>query len=358
MGIVFSRAWEDDRLDADVLRVGPGDRVLVVAGAGEAALVLAAAGARVTAVDTNRDQLRLVALKRAAARSVDAMTAYRLFEVGRDVDAPALYRARIRPHLATDDAAYWDEHVAVLASGLHAGTGVGRPFARLGRLVRILRPGIVGAIEEAPDPATQAERWRREIRPILFGPPFHWLAAHTRVLSPLAPDARELARMRAGGWSHGLVDRIDGVVATVLVRRHPWWRPAFAGRPVDPGDGCAWLDPDRLTALASGPAAIELVNTDLLTALRGVDPGSLAAVSLSNVPDWIGPQQTAALAVAATAALAPGGRLLVRRVVKHRGRDPFAALLERDPASDGLVARERTALYEAVDLYRRPAQAQ
>lgn len=352
MAIHFTRAWEDDRLDADLLHVEPGERVVVVAGAGEAALALAADGARVTAVDTNPDQLRLVALKRAAAVGVDPGTAYRLFEVGRHPSAAAVYRERIRPLLDADDAAFWDSRVGMLVSGLHAHAGVGRPFARLGRVVRTLRPGIVQAIERAPDPAAQAEWWRCKVRPVVFGPPFHWLVAHTRVLAPLAPDPRELARMRAGGWSRGLVDRIDAVVATVLVRRHPWWRPAFSGRPVDPGDGCAWLDSDRFAVLATGTPHIDLVQADLVKALQEIEPETLAAISLSNVPDWIGPARTAALATAARAALAPGGRLLVRRVVRPHGRDPFAAELERDPVSEMLVARERTALYEAVDLYR------
>jgi S-adenosylmethionine:diacylglycerol 3-amino-3-carboxypropyl transferase len=67
MGIVFTRAWEDDRLDAELLAIGPGQRALVVAGAGDAALALAAGGGSVIAVDRNPDQLRLSALKLAAA---------------------------------------------------------------------------------------------------------------------------------------------------------------------------------------------------------------------------------------------------------------------------------------------------
>ena len=76
---------------------------------------------------------------------------------------------------------------------------------------------------------------------------------------------------------------------------------------------------------------------------------------MSNVPDWLDAASTAALAVAVRRALAPGGRVLVRRVVAPEDPEPFAAAgLVRDPISDGLVARERTALYERVDLYRRP----
>ena len=368
MGIVFTRAWEDDRLDAELLAVAPGERVLVIAAAGDAALALAAAGADVAAVDMNADQLRLVALKLAAAQVLEPAVLHRWFEVGRDPGAPAVYRAVVRPVLAAgaaDDAAYWDTRIGMIATGLHEHAGVGRPFARLGRLARLVRPGLAQAIETAPDVASQSAWWRAHARARLLGPVTHMIAARTRVLAALAPDPRELERMRRGGWSHGLADRVDAVVGSVLVRRHPWWRPAFSGLAADPGDGAAWLDAGSVAALAalaagassgagSGPR-LDLVHGDLTSVLSGLPAGSLAAVSVSNVPDWLDAASTSALAVAVRRALAPGGRVLVRRVVAPEDPEPFAATgLDRDPVSDGLVARERTALYERVDLYRKP----
>jgi S-adenosylmethionine:diacylglycerol 3-amino-3-carboxypropyl transferase len=356
VGIVFARAWEDDRLDARLLAGAKGDRVLVVGAAGDAALALAATGARVTAVDINPDQLALVALKAAAARSLDDGTLYRWFEVGRDPGAPAAYRELVRRRLAEADRAFWDERIGMLSSGLHEHAGVGGPFARLGRIARFAVPGLARQIETVADPSSQAAWWRRRVRPVLFGPWTHFLARHTRVLAPLAPHPDELARVRAGGWTRGVADRIDGVVAAGLVREHPWWRPVFSGRPADPGFGARWLDDDALAALRDGDgAAPTLVCADLATALRAAEPG-LAAISLSNVPDWLDDAAIADLALAAAAALAPGGRVLVRRVVRPASgdRDPFlAAGLVRDPVSDTLPALDRTSLYEAVDLYRR-----
>lgn len=356
MGILFTRAWDDDRLDAELLAVAPGERVLVIAGAGDAALALAAAGADVTAVDSNPDQLRLVALKLAAARVLSPGTLHAWFEAGRDPAAPRAYRELVRPGLAArsaSDAAFWDARIGLLADGLHDGSGVGRPFARLGRLARLMRPGLAQAIETTEDLEAQSAWWRAHVRGRLFGPLTHAVASRTRVLAGLAPNARELERMRRGRWSHGLADRVDAVVGSVLVRRHQWWRPAFSGRPADPGDGAAWLDPSNVAALAGNPARLALVHADVTAALAALPPGSLAAVSLSNVPDWLDPPGTVALAAAVRGALAPGGRVLVRRVVAPVDDDPFlAAGLARDPVSDRLVARERTALYERVDLYR------
>jgi S-adenosylmethionine:diacylglycerol 3-amino-3-carboxypropyl transferase len=356
VGILFTRAWEDDRLDAELLAVEPGQRVMVVAAAGDAALALAGAGAKVTAVDVSAEQLHLVALKLAVARTLDPIEAHRWFEIGRDREAPARYEAAVRDALPPSDAAYWDTRIRIVADGLHDHAGVGRPFARLGQLARVLRPELARAIETAPDVASQAAWWERHVRPWLFGPWAHVLAARTPVLAPLTPNRFELDRMRRGGWSRGLETRVDGIVGSVLVRRHPWWRPAFSGHAADPGDGAAWLDPQRFGTLARRPRHVHLLEADLVDALGQQRAGSIEAISVSNVPDWLDASKTRRLAIAVRRALAPGGRVLVRRVVRPAGDDSFRmAGLLRDARSDTLVARERTALYEAVDLYRAPA---
>jgi S-adenosylmethionine:diacylglycerol 3-amino-3-carboxypropyl transferase len=358
VALVFTRAWEDDRLDLDLLRVGPGERVLVVAAAGDAALALAATGAEVVAVDRNLDQLRLVALKVAAARTLPADRLFAWFEVGRDTAAVETYRRVVRPAMAPADAAWWDDRIGVMARGLHGDSGVGRSFARLGWLARRLVPGLASSLEGAHDPIEQQAYWRRTVQPRLFGPVTHALASRTPLMASLAPNRHELARMRAGGWSHGLVRRIDGVVGRSLVRAHPWWRPALTGHPSDPGHGAAWLDAASASSLAAGAGSVRLVHADLATALDAEDAGAFAAISVSNVPDWLDEPGQVALAGSVVRALAPGGRVLVRHVVEPAAdRDPFATD-ELEPATDrSLVDEERTALYEVVRSLRKRRDA-
>jgi S-adenosylmethionine-diacylglycerol 3-amino-3-carboxypropyl transferase len=354
VGIMFSRAWEDDRLDTSALAVSPGQKVLVVAGAGDAALALAACGAQVFGVDRNPDQLRLVALKIAAVRVLSSDHLYRWFEQGKDPEAIDLYRRLVRPELEPADASWWDDRISIFTRGLHDHAGVGRSFGRLGVLARLIVPGLARGIESFPDTSTQLVFWRTRVRPRLFGRVTHLLAARTPLLASLTPDSRELAKIRAGGWSHGLVARIDDVVSRHLIREHPWWRPALSGRAADPGFGAAWLDPAHVRALASGSGSIRLHAGDLTSTLTDMEPGSLDAISVSNVPDWLGDADEHALARAVRRALAPGGRLLVRRVVSAPpDRDAFSRLgLLRDVAGKSLVKEDRTALYETVDMLR------
>lgn len=351
-GIAFTRAWEDDRVDLAALEVRPGERVLAIAAAGDIPLALASCGAaELIAVDLNPAQLHLTALKIAAA-GWDATERYRWFECGRADAVEGTYRTRLRPCLSPEARSYWDARIEAFTTGLHDSQGVGRTFNRLGRLVRFLVPGLARELERVATPAEQAELWHRRVRGRLFNRGSDWLAAHTPMLSPLAPHRAELDRMRGGRYLRAVEARVDGIVATVLVREHPWWAPALLGRPVAEGHGAAWLDPQRSEAIAAGAARIRLVQGDVMTVLEGVEAGSIDAATVSNVPDWLDAAGGRRLAEGLVRALRPGGRVLVRGVLPDGGL-PADPRLIRDPASDSLVGAERTALYGRVDLLRR-----
>jgi S-adenosylmethionine:diacylglycerol 3-amino-3-carboxypropyl transferase len=353
-GIVFTRAWEDDRLDVASLRIQPGERVLCIAAAGDVPLALAAAGAgEVVAVDLNPAQLHLTALKVGAA-GLDAGERYRWFEAGRVENPEARYRRVIRPSLADDDGAFWDRHIGVFESDFHRHAGVGRSLHWVGRALRVLVPSLRRQIESFDDPSEQQRWWRAKVEPRLFGPFSHWLARHTPALSPLAPNQHELKRMREGGYSYAIAKRIDGVLGQTLARRHPWWRPAFSGRVVDEGDGAAWLDADLATQVTASQGAIRLVHGDLTQSVAGMPPGHFDAATISNVPDWLDDAAAARLADALAIAVRPGGRVLVRSILPDGGLPPHPEFVT-DAVSGQLVDRERTALYGRLQLLMRCA---
>jgi len=360
-GIVFTRAWEDDRLDVAALAIVPGERVLCIAAAGDVPLALAASGAgEVVAVDLNPAQLRLTALKIAAA-GLDPAERYRWFEAGRVADPRARYRQAIRPRLADSDAAFWDRHIGEFEWDFHRHAGVERSFQRLGRAMRLLVPSLRRRIESFDDPADQQRWWRATVEPRLFGPLTHWLARHTPVLAPLAPNGHELRRMRDGGYSRAIAGRIDAVLGWTLVRRHPWWRPALSGRIADPNDGAAWLDEALATRVAASAGTIRLLHGDLTQVLAAFPVSQFDAVTVSNVPDWLDPAATARLTGALAKAVRPGGRVLVRSILTDGGLALHPAFIA-DAHTAGLVELERTALYGRVELLRRcaldePAQA-
>jgi S-adenosylmethionine-diacylglycerol 3-amino-3-carboxypropyl transferase len=351
-GIAFTRAWEDERVDLAALAVRPGERVLAIAAAGDIPLALASEGAaELIAVDLNPAQLHLTALKIAAA-GWGAEERYRWFERGRVDRADQAYRSRLRAALSPDARAYWDARIEAFTRGLHDSEGVGRTFNRLGAVVRFIVPGLARDLERVATPAEQLRLWHERVQGRLFNRVTDWLARHTTMLAPLAPHRAELDRMRRGGYLRAVESRVEGIVGTVLVREHPWWAPAFLGRPVAFGHGAAWLDPSRGMAVAAGAERIRLIRGDVTAVLDGLEPGSLDAATVSNVPDWLDAEAAGRLRDALARALRPGGRALVRSVLPDGGL-PDDPRLARDAGSDAFGAFERTALYGRVDLLRR-----
>jgi S-adenosylmethionine-diacylglycerol 3-amino-3-carboxypropyl transferase len=356
--ITFTRSWEDDRLDVAALALRPGDRVLAVAAAGDVPLILAAAGAgEVVAVDQSVAQLRLTALKIAAA-DLDPPERWQWFEAGKVDEPDRRYRQVLRNRLAAADAAFWDSRIGWFGTGLHRQAAVERGFGRLGLVARLLVPGLADQIENTPSLEDQQRWWRRRAKPRLFGRLTHWLAAATPVLAPLAPNRHELDRMRRDGYSRALEERIDEVLGRTLVRRHRWWRPALSRRVADPGDGAAWLDADLAAAVVAGVGSIRLVHGDLASVLEAMPEGSLDAATVSNVPDWLDQPDGARLAAALVHAVRPSGRVM-HRSVSPGGNLPAHVLLAPAPAADGgalAAADDRTALYGRVELLVRIPQ--
>ena len=359
MAIVFTRAWEDDRLDAELLVVGPGQRALVVAGAGDTALALAAGGGEVVGVDLNPDQLHLAALKLAAGSVLPPERLHAWFESRQDPDVPVEYRQNVRDVLPPGDRAWWDANLGIFDRGLHRSTGQARAILNLAALARRLRPDLPRHVESFATPAEQAAWWRRHLRWLVFGRASLGLMNSRPLLGLVVPDANESARVRRAHWSRGFATRVDGVIERILVREHPWWRPLASGRAADLGHAAAWFDPGRVAGLAAAARADRISwRLGNLTAVLAVEPAaSLDAISVSNVPDWLDEGAERALAEAARRAARPGARILVRHLVRPTGPDAWlAAGLVRDPASGALPARDRTALYEAIDLYTAPVQ--
>jgi S-adenosylmethionine-diacylglycerol 3-amino-3-carboxypropyl transferase len=351
-GIEFTRAWEDDRVDLAALAVRPGERVLAIAAAGDIPLALASEGAaELIAVDLNPAQLHLSALKIAAA-GWDGDERYRWFECGRADRVEETYRTRLRPALAPVAQAYWDARIGVFSRGLHDSQGVGRTFHRLGALVRFIVPGLAADLERVATTAEQLVLWRERVQGRLFNRLTDWLAWHTPMLAPLAPHREELERMRRGRYLRAVEARVERIVGTVLVREHPWWAPAFLGRPVALGHGAAWLDGARNATVAAGAGRIRLVRGDVTSVIDDLEAGSLDAATVSNVPDWLDGAAARRLNDALVRALRPGGRVLVRSVLPDGGL-PDDPRLARDSASDSFTASDRTALYGRVDLLHR-----
>jgi S-adenosylmethionine-diacylglycerol 3-amino-3-carboxypropyl transferase len=133
--------------------------------------------------------------------------------------------------------------------------------------------------------------------------------------------------------------RIRHVVATSLATNNPWLTQMLLGRFA--GTGMATFESDRNQAefrdsparrdrllppslvgcypwlLAPAPARMPEIcfaTTTMQLMLESADSGAWDVIQLSNILDWLTPEQSAQLLEHANRALSPGGRLVIRQL--------------------------------------------
>lgn len=324
-------SWEDPATLVAALQPTLAGDVLVAAGAGDDPLTLLIAGAgRVIAATPHPGQLGLAEVKMVCARTLPLERLHAALGLSPSSARYAmLWAAGQRGGLSEHGRAWLearetDLHAGVLACG-HAEAAATRLRAELARSIRA---------------GTMA-----------------------RLLGELDGDARarRLARVTGGRWRISfrltMGDALLGVPASLIrqrveaaITRGPDFQVLWllSGRCVDTEDAHPYLSRAGHASLASC-GALELVQTDLVTALAAARPGSLGAVSLGLAEAL--PVSLSVALHAAARALRPGGRLLMRSTgpITPLGRGFVVELdqtrrllaLDRCLASLGLVVARR-----------------
>jgi S-adenosylmethionine-diacylglycerol 3-amino-3-carboxypropyl transferase len=354
-GIAYTRVFEDDETDRRALAIGPGARVLVIASAGDLALDAVAWGAgHVLAVDRTPAQLRLTALKVAAAGVLDSDDLVALFSRGRHPEARRLYARVLRPRLEAADRVFWDRWVGIFEIGLHDHHPLGRATVAGGAFVRLVGGRTLRTlIRDSPDAAAQHRLYEARLRRRYWNPVTRWILGRQGVVRWFAADPTERRGMLSQRFHEWLEPRISHVVATSLVRENPYWMPIVAGRPAAPDHETAWLRPAAIDAVRDAPSRVRIVEGSVVDVLEGLPTGSLDAVALSNVPDWLTPAELARLWDALAHALAPRGRTVLRSTLRPPPMPTgaaAAALVVDEAASTELALTERTGIFASVTL--------
>ena len=357
-GIAYTRVFEDGETDRRGLAIGPGTRLLTICSAGDRALDALVWGASdVIAVDHDPAQLRLTALRIVASEVLESEELLALFSWGRRPGARRLYVDRLRPRLAPVDQLYWDRWIDIFEIGLHEHHALGIALAGAGAMLRLVGGReLRGMIDESPDAPAQGRRYARHLRRRYWNRLVRWILGSRATVYFYTADAGARDAMRADRYQDALEQRISRLVAGTLIREHPLWMPLLGGRPVPGRFETASLRPDSMPFVRHAAARIRLVEGSIEDVLAGLPEGSLDAVGLSNVPDWLSPAALDRLWEGLAHVLAPGGRALIRSVLRVAPlpHGPIAERLVLDvTASTTLTAGERSALFASVSLLRR-----
>ena len=348
MPLAFAQVREDPLLDLWVVeRLGGTARVILVASGGCTAALLATAPnlSRLHLVDPNPSQLALARLKLRLLQT--AAPADRLALLGHAPMAAADRQRRLVEELSPlglpSDALGPAAFVAA-AGPDHAGR-YERAFAELRHALEG-HAGEVEAVLRLTDPDEQGRRVASDtplgrsldaaLDEVLALPNLVRLFGEEATRNPVEPFARHFAR------------RLRHVLATLPAGRNPYLWQMLKGSYPD-GTGSPWLavpSPSRLPEVTWSRGF-------MAEALRE-EPAAFDFVHLSNILDWLSPEEAQATLELAAAALRPGGWVLVRQLNSTLDVPGLGPGFAWDAAAAGaLHARDRSFFYRALHLGRK-----
>ena len=170
-GFVYNQIWEDPRVDAEALNLGPDSSLLTISSGGCNVLnYLVHEPKRIVAVDLNSNHMSLTRLKLAAIKHLpDYESFYNFFGYGQHKDNLALYRKYLRDQLDPLTRSFWEssdwpgrkfgpKRIGYFKSGLYN-------QAKLGQFFRVVH-GLARRMQR--DPARLLTARTREEQEQLF----------------------------------------------------------------------------------------------------------------------------------------------------------------------------------------------
>ena len=348
--IRYASVWEDADVLCDALApVARGGRLLSIASAGDNALALLTLDpSEVVAVDLNAAQLACVEIRVATFRRLDHHARLAFLGVTPSSNRPATY-ATLRADLSAAAAAFWDAHANEVARGLiHAGK-FERYFHTFRRFVLPLVHGAKRVRELRAPKSIEAQRAFYEEK---------WNTRRWRMLFAAFFSRAVMGRL---GRDPAFFDHVDGSVSERILARS---RYALTEIPNASNPYLAYILTGNFQAdalpryLRREHAATITSAIDRVRIVRGgADqvPGPFHGFNLSDIFEYMAPEEHARIYGALVQHAAPGARfaywnMLAPRGVPDRETGRMRAL---EPEAAALHARDRAWFYQRFHLDER-----
>jgi S-adenosylmethionine-diacylglycerol 3-amino-3-carboxypropyl transferase len=317
--LAFAQVREDPRLDVELAQTLPADAtVVMIASGGETLVQLARLPLRrIHAVDMNPAQLALSRLKLHLAAHASADDATRI--LGHE-DMPQRSEALLRlcDELAIPADSFGPPDFVALHGPDHAGR-YERCFAELRRV------------------KSNGADLDESLRQVMSLPNLTTLFGHEAAQNPRRPFDEHFAwRTRVA------LERADA-------QTNPFLRQMYSDT-FAPGHRYDWLQ-------TQGTPQAEVVYQKgrMREVLESLPPASADMVHLSNILDWLSPEQAAQTLAAASHALKPGGRVILRQLNSSLDMDALAGDIVWDhPLGQAMEQRDRSFFYPQILIGRRP----
>jgi S-adenosylmethionine-diacylglycerol 3-amino-3-carboxypropyl transferase len=345
--LYFAQVREDPLLEMEALRPTAADTTVVVGSGGCTALSLLAGGGRVIAVDNNATQNHLIELKVAAVRLLPPRDAVAFLGGASESSALRMSSyAVLRSSLTPPARAYWDAHPDDVREGVIA-SGVTEGFIRL--LVRVLEACVHprARIDRLLACTTLVEqrvfyarawdswRWRAFFRLLLARRSF------ARVYDPAS-----LRYARSSSFSEHFLRLAEHALTQLPVANNYFLHQMLTGRyPAAVAGGVPpYLSERGAAALATGVSSLSVVDGTYTEYLRSCSDRSVTGFALSNICEWLSPEEIDELFAEVVRVARPGARLCFRNfvgwtTVPARWRD---VIVEDTEYGERLIARDRS----------------
>lgn len=356
--LYFGQVREDPLLEIEALRPTAADRVVVVTSGGCTALSLLAAGAgEVVAVDLNRTQNHMLELKAAAVAALSARGAIAFLGAAYSTAAARLRTYRgLRDMLGDEARGYWDERPVQVGQGALT-VGVSERFISVvvramkvavhgeGRVRRLLACRTLDEQRSLYEREWDTRRWR-------------WLFAllMSRHAFDTAYDPAFFLNVENPSFARHFLELARHALTEVPVSSNYFLHQMLTGvYPAGVPDGVPpYLSEEGAAAVAAGRARLSAADADVASYLRAQPARSVSCFALSNVCEWLDPDEIDELFEQVARTATRGARVCFRNFVgwtevpaRWRG-----VVVEDRAAGERMMARDRSVVQRRIAVCR------
>jgi S-adenosylmethionine-diacylglycerol 3-amino-3-carboxypropyl transferase len=371
--LVYPQIWEDPRVDAEALQLGPNSRVLTIASGGCNVLNYALAGPQlIHAIDLNEAHLALTRLKIAAALHLPTHPAlYRMFGLGAHPLNVQMYFLFLRAHLGPRTRRYWESRTGLFRqriehfeSGIYRRGTLSRFFQLVHRIAHVLGHDPNQLIM-ADSRAEQQSFFDQAVAPFFSHPVVRALGRlpQSVYLLGIPPQQFQLMAAEASTQGDSIIsifrERVRRLVCDFPLSDNYFAWQAFGRCYGPPVAGCVpdYLLEENTEALRRHLPRVTTFHAKLTQHLQTRPAGEYNAVALLDTQDWMGRDALVRLWHELSRACAPGARVVFRTAAEPSPLEAAlpAELMDRwtrhGDLSRRLHRQDRSAIYGMVHVY-------
>jgi len=301
--LIYNTAWEDPRLDRQLMQLDRDSRVVMITSAGCNALdYLLDDPVEIHAVDMNYRQNALLEFKQALIRKGDFKELFEMFGFGSHPEHVRVYQS-VRETLSEPARKFWDKRISFFnpdslkKSFYYHGTS-GIAAYVMGNALFKLRPNVknfAACLLDARSQEVQREAYQLFEREV-WGPFSNWLLRQPTLMTLLGvprPQIKLIQDSYPGGLTMYVKDKLRHVLAELPISDNYFWRVYMTGSYTL---GCCpnYLKQENLPALRSRVDRLKSYTTTVSNFLRE-HPGAYTHYVLLDHQDWLAAHDTTAL---------------------------------------------------------------